>query len=163
MKGSIHIGTSGWHYKHWKGLYYPSTLKPGQWLHYISQDFDCTEINNSFYRVPTVEAVQQWIAQTGRRFRFCPKLNRMVTHFKKLHDPQPLLQQFFDVFNGMAHRMGPVLVQLPRQVTFHAGVAQQFYEALAAWPYRFSMEVRDHSWLEKESLALMERYGVGWV
>ena len=48
----IHIGTSGWHYAHWRGPFYPPEMRPDQMLNWYSQHFDTVEINNSFYRLP---------------------------------------------------------------------------------------------------------------
>ena len=56
----IHIGTSGWVYPHWKGLFYPAGLPQRSWLKYYSSQFDTTEINASFYRLPTRETLEKW-------------------------------------------------------------------------------------------------------
>ncbi|KAA2245084.1 DUF72 domain-containing protein [Chitinophaga agrisoli] len=160
-----HIGTSGWSYKHWKGLYYPEKMKPVDYLAFYSQEYDCAEINTSFYHLPKVETVQHWVEQVPRSFLFCPKLNRYITHFKKLHDPAESMQRFFGVFDTIEESLGPILVQLPANATFNPSVTAEFYRLLATTykQYDFSMEVRDKSWYSKESLALMEKYGIGLV
>jgi uncharacterized protein YecE (DUF72 family) len=160
-----HIGTSGWSYKHWKGVYYAEQLKPVEYLHFYSQEFDCTEINTSFYHLPKAQTVQKWVAEVPPGFIFCPKLSRYVTHFKKLHDPAEAMEVFFSVFDPVADRLGPILVQLPANVHFNAGVARDFYQLLSTTykQYDFSIEVRDKTWFTRESLDLMEQYGVGLV
>jgi len=160
-----HIGTSGWSYKHWKEVFYPEKMKPTEYLGFYSQEFDCTEINTSFYHLPKAETVLNWAANTPASFLFCPKLSRFITHFKKLHDPAEGMEVFFSVFDPVADRLGPVLVQLPANATFNPGVTEAFYQLLATTykQYEFSMEVRDKSWYSKESLSLMEKYGIGLV
>ena len=102
-----HIGTSGWSYKHWKGLYYPEKMKPADYLEYYSREFGCTEINTSFYRLPKEETVLSWIQQVPPTFVFCPKLSRYMSHFKKLRDPVEGMQVYFSVFDQVQERLGP--------------------------------------------------------
>ncbi|MFZ2088271.1 MAG: DUF72 domain-containing protein, partial [Desulfobaccales bacterium] len=56
----IHIGTSGWHYDHWRGPFYPENLRPADYLRFYRQQFQTVEINNSFYRLPTEKALIDW-------------------------------------------------------------------------------------------------------
>lgn len=67
------IGTSGWHYPHWHGVFYPGNLPPGKWLEYYACHFDSVEINSSFYRLPTEQTVTQWRDATPDNFRFAVK------------------------------------------------------------------------------------------
>lgn len=163
--GLLHIGTSGWSYKDWKGLYYPEKMKPVDYLGFYSQEFDCTEINTSFYHLPKAQTVINWKQKVPPPFLFCPKMSRYITHYKKLRDTEGSLRLFFNVFDLMADKLGPVLIQLPAQVTFDAGVAGEFFSLLSLqYPdYQFSIEVRDDSWLKPESLSIMEQYNIGLV
>jgi len=52
MTADIRIGTSGFHYKHWIGRYYPAGIKPANMLAHYLRDFDTVELNNTFYRLP---------------------------------------------------------------------------------------------------------------
>lgn len=161
----IHIGTSGWSYKHWKELYYPKTVRAAHWLSYYAADFDSTEINGSFYRLPSVETVLRWTEQVPRDFTFCPKMSRYLTHMKKLKDPEEPLERFFGVFEHMKGRMGPVLIQLPPMLRFSYDLADAFYSLLRNryHAYEFVMEVRHDTWLHDDSLTLMTRYNIGLV
>lgn len=165
MATKIHIGTSGWSYQKWKGLFYPQKLPSAQWLDYYTQFFSTTEINGSFYRLPSVETVEKWTAQVPDDFLFCPKMSRYLTHMKKLREPGEPLERFFSVFAPMRRKMGPVLVQLPALLKFNYDVAEQFYRLLkfTYHPYSFVMEVRHPSWLEEESLTLMTAFDIGLV
>lgn len=162
---NIHIGTSGWSYKAWKGLFYPQELSSSKWLDYYQTIFSTTEINGSFYRLPSVETVEKWTAQVPDDFLFCPKMSRFLTHLKKLREPEEPLERFFSVFEAMKKKMGPVLVQLPAMLTFNYDVAEQFYRLLkfSYSSYQFVMEVRHSSWLQEESVTLMAAFDIGFV
>lgn len=164
-KGSIHIGTSGWSYKHWKGLLYDVKMKPADYLPYYATLFDTTEINTSFYHLPRVATVEGWVHKVPEKFTFCPKISRYLTHMKKLHDPQEPLQRFFEVFEPMYDKLGPVLVQLPPSLRFNEEVAKAFFEELKAnyRHFKFALEIRHTSWLEDTALQLMEKYNIALV
>lgn len=164
-QGKIHIGTSGFSYKHWRNDFYPAGLKPQDYLAYYSTHFSTTEINASFYRLPDEATVAKWAAQVPEGFLFCPKMSRYLTHMKKLREPEEPLARFFSVFEPMKDKLGPVLIQLPDRLHFKPDVAQHFYEALLEKyaHYRFALEIRHQSWLSEESLAMMEDYSVGLV
>ncbi|ASZ10434.1 DUF72 domain-containing protein [Chitinophaga pendula] len=161
----VHISTSGWSYKDWKGLYYPDDVKPIDYLSFYAKEFDCTEINTSFYHLPKKQTVINWAEKVPAHFRFCPKLSRYITHYKKLRDSESSLRIFFDVFDLIQPKLGPVLIQLPAQVHFQEDIAAAFYQVLHEQygSYRFAIEVRDKSWFAGNSLALMEKYNVGLV
>src|SRR5207237_9012776 len=48
----IHVGCSGWVYKHWRGIFYPEGLPQKRWFERYTEEFDTVEINASFYRLP---------------------------------------------------------------------------------------------------------------
>lgn len=165
VKERIHVGTSGWSYKHWKAVFYPRGLSATKWLPFYAEHFSTTEINGSFYRLPSQETVQKWTEQVPNDFLFCPKMSRYLTHLKKLNEPEEPLERFFSVFEVMQKKMGPVLIQLPAFLHFRYDAMEHFY-ALLQERYRrygFVMEVRHQSWLEEISLTLMAKYNIGLV
>jgi uncharacterized protein YecE (DUF72 family) len=63
------IGCSGWNYASWRhGVFYPERCPPRRWLRYYAERFDTVEVNATFYRLPTVKAVQGWVEQTPPDF-----------------------------------------------------------------------------------------------
>lgn len=78
----VFIGTSGWHYKHWRGSFYPDDLPIGAWFDYYQERLDSVEINNSFYRLLDAEVVSRWVKQTARGFVFAVKGSRYITYNK---------------------------------------------------------------------------------
>jgi uncharacterized protein YecE (DUF72 family) len=164
-KGHIHIGTSGWHYKEWKGIYYPPDIRTRDWLSYYANEFATTEINSSFYRLPSEETAANWTGMVPDDFKFCPKMSRFLTHMKKLRDPEEPLLRFFSRFDPMLHKMGPILLQLPHMVIYNPDVVRHFFSLLKEQygDYRFALEVRHESWLEDEPVALMKKYEIAFV
>ncbi|MFL5809262.1 MAG: DUF72 domain-containing protein [Flavisolibacter sp.] len=165
MKPGIHIGTSGWSYKHWRGIYYPEKLPSAKWLEFYIRDFKTTELNASFYRLPQPETTINWKKRVPKDFLFCVKMSRYLTHMKKLLEPEETLERFFDIFKPMKKIMGPVLIQLPPVLKFNYDRADHLYALLKKKykGYEFVMEVRHNTWLEQDSLTLMTKYDIGLV
>lgn len=112
-KGRIYIGTSGWHYKHWVGNFYPENIKEKDQLNYYQGHFGSVEINNSFYHLPLLKTVTSWKNATPRGFRFAMKASRYITHMKKLKPDAASLRKFFTRADRLGEKLGPVLFQLP--------------------------------------------------
>jgi uncharacterized protein YecE (DUF72 family) len=165
MEINIHIGTSGWSYKHWKEIFYPPKMKPADYLSFYAQHFSIAEINASFYRLPTIETVMNWKEVVPKGFAFCPKMSRYLTHMKKLNDPEESLERFFEVFAPMRSVMGPVLIQLPHMVSFNYNVAETLFRLLKKkyHQYSFVLEPRHQQWFEEPALTLMAGYDIGLV
>ncbi len=109
----LRIGTSGWHYQPRKGSFYPEDLKIKDFLPYYITQFDTTEINNSFYRLPTEKAVADRHDSTPEGFLFAWKMSRLVTHMKRLKDVEENIAFVMRRMAGLMDKFGPVLIQLP--------------------------------------------------
>ena len=112
-KGKLYIGISGWHYKHWRGKFYPAGLKPEEQLDYYLTFFDTVEINNWFYRLPTRERFLKWHGDTPSKFLFSVKASRYITHMKKLNESEDALEVFLTRAEALAEKLGTILFQLP--------------------------------------------------
>jgi uncharacterized protein YecE (DUF72 family) len=165
MLQRLHIGTSGWSYKHWSGSFYPEKVKPAKYLEHYVTAFDCVELNASFYRIPNIQTVQGWARRTPSSFRFCAKMSRFITHQKKLKDAAEALDRFLNVFEPLRDRLGPYLVQLPPSLRFDPEIAGAFFRLLASRRNlgEFALEARHDSWFMPESVFLMEHYGIASV
>ena len=93
--GRIYAGTSGWHYKHWKGTFYPADIKESQQFEEYLKYFSTVEINNSFYKLPTPETFVMWRKSTSKDFVFAVKASRFITHMKKLNLDKEGVKLFF--------------------------------------------------------------------
>ena len=87
MGTEYYVGTSGWHYPHWRGPFYPPALPASDWLDYYARHFATVEINSSFYRRPSQVAARAWRNATPAGFTFAIKASRTITHMKKLRAP----------------------------------------------------------------------------
>lgn len=85
-RGNAYVGTSGWSYQHWLGVFYPQELKLSDWLVYYSKYFQTVEINSCFYHLPKETSFVNWEEKTPSNFLFSLKVWRRITHFKKLKD-----------------------------------------------------------------------------
>lgn len=161
----LYIGTSGWSYKHWSGIFYPEDLKPAHYLEYYITRFSCVELNSSFYHLPRGTTVDGWLRRTPESFRFCLKISRFITHQKRLKDSGEALQRFFDVFDALRPRMGPVLIQLPPGLNYNRSLASDFFELIKTRykSCRFAIEVRHKSWITDDFFALLGQYGIAFV
>jgi uncharacterized protein YecE (DUF72 family) len=165
MLERLHIGTSGWSYKHWAGIFYPEDVKPSNYIEHYMNQFDCVELNASFYRIPNVKTVQGWARRTPASFRFCAKMSRFITHQKKLVDATEPLDRFLSVFDPLRDRLGPFLVQLPPSLRFEPITADSFFHLLASRRHvgEFALEARHDSWFMPEAVSLLKHYGIANV
>jgi uncharacterized protein YecE (DUF72 family) len=154
------IGTSGWHYDDWRGVFYPEKLPKKDWLAYYAGRFPTVELNNSFYRLPTESAFQNWHDQTPAGFCFAVKASRYITHVKRLKDGEEPLHNFMSRAAWLKDKLGPVLYQLPS--SFHRDDARlaEFLEKLPKG--RHVIEFRHNSWLDDEIYELLRRYHAGF-
>lgn len=161
---NLYIATSGWSYN-WKGFFYPENLKSADYLNYYASQFNATEINSSFYHFTMVKTIEKWLTTTPDNFKFCPKINRQITHYSKLKNVEQPLKLFMDRFSLMGNRLGPVLIQLPASFKFDNSLVEDFYKLLRTdYPdKKFAIEVRHPSWFSDNSLDLMKKYNIIFV
>jgi len=156
--GRVWIGTSGWHYGHWRGVFYPPGLPPRSWLAYYAARFDAVELNNTFYQLPPASHFDAWRAQVPPGFLFAVKLSRYVTHLKRLLEPREALRNFERRVRRLGPHLGPVLVQLPPRFRADAARLDRFL-GVAPRSLRFAVEFRDPSWLSEEVFRVLRRHG----
>src|SRR5687767_8551057 len=109
----VHVGTSGFSYKEWKGSFYPQDIKPPDMLRFYAGRFDTVEINNTFYRMPSADVLAQWGEQVGEAFQFVLKAPQRITHQKRLSGIDEDVTYFFATAERLQGKLGPVLFQLP--------------------------------------------------
>ena len=112
-KHVVHIGTSGWSYKHWINTFYPAEIKAKDRFAYYQTHFDTVEINNTFYKLPKKETFINWREAVPEDFRYVVKASRFITHMKKLRDPVQSSTLFFERITYLEEKLGAILFQLP--------------------------------------------------
>ena len=155
----LHVGTSGYAYKPWKGSFYPEKLPDKEMLRFYAQQFSTVEINYSFYQMPKESVLQQWAGMVPEGFRFALKANQRITHVQRLRNCESTLKRFLEVASVLEEggHLGPILVQLPPNFKFDAVLLGEFL-ALRPRAFRFAFEVRHASWYTEETYELLRKF-----
>ena len=158
----IHVGCSGWVYKHWRGIFYPEGLPQTRWFERYAEEFDTVEINASFYRLPLASTFEGWREKAPPGFRYAVKVNRFITHMKKLFDCETEVDRFIALARPLGEKLGPLLYQLPPSL--HKNV-ERLDSFLARLPRDIEqvVEFRHKSWYDDEVLEVLDSHGIGFV
>jgi uncharacterized protein YecE (DUF72 family) len=157
--GNVYIGTSGWSYKSWDKAFYPKDLpKLRQFEYYVTQ-FPTVEINNTFYRLPTLNAVRGWRDKAPPGFVYAVKGSRFITHMKKLTNLDGAVKNYFERIKALKKRTGVVLWQLPPFLKKDADRLEHFLKILPEG-YRYAVEFRHGSWLDEDIFSILHKHRV---
>lgn len=155
------IGTSGWHYPHWRDRFYPVGLPPAEWLGFYARHFTSVEINASFYRQPSLATVRGWRDAVPASFTFAIKASRTITHMKKLRNARRPLRALLTAVHALGSRAGPLLFQLPPRWHCNPERLAAFLRLLPA-NRECVFEFRDPSWHNAEVFALLRRHNAAF-
>ena len=161
VKRQVHIGTSGWHYEHCKGPFYPEDFLAKEFLSFYSDRFSTVEINNSFYQLPERKTLKQWYKTVGNDFIFSVKASRYMTHMKKLKDPDESLSTFFRIIHNLGSKLGPGLFQLPPKWHINTERLESFLSKLPK-QQQCAFEFRDKSWFDESVYILLSEYNAAF-
>jgi len=157
----VHVGCSGWNYRHWRGVLYPGDLKQKDWLAFYADRFDTIELNVTFYGQPSEATFEKWYATVPDRFFFSVKMSRFITHTRRLNVGRQSLERFFDGISNLAGKLGIVLIQLPPTLHFDADLVSNFFSAL--YPeFRYTVEARHQSFAGETFYALLRKHNIAW-
>ena len=140
-----YIGTSGWHYDHWRDRFYPRTLSKTKWLEFYAGHFTTVELNNTFYRLPS-EAV---------------KVSRFITHIKRLKGTEEAVERFVDKARILGEKLGPLLYQLPPNMHRCDETLESFLSTLPRG-LKHVVEFRHQSWIDEQVFEILHKYNVGF-
>ena len=152
---TIHVGTSGYSYKEWKGSFYPEKIPAKEMLRYYSERLSTVEINATFYRMPQSSMLETWLAQVPATFRFSLKASQRITHFIRLKDTEEETKYFVDTAAVLGNQLGVVLFQLPPNMKKDLPRLEAFLAQLPlTTPAAF--EFRHPTWFDDDVLALLQ-------
>ncbi|HTP14710.1 MAG TPA: DUF72 domain-containing protein [Streptosporangiaceae bacterium] len=155
---TVWIGTSGWQYSSWRGVLYPAGLPQRRWLEHYAENFGTVENNNTFYRLPVRETFASWRERTPDGFVMAVKASRFLTQVKRLKDPAEPVARLLGAAEGLADRLGPVLIQLPPSLPADekllADCLDQFPPGI-----RVAVEPRHDSWWADGVRAVLADHG----
>ena len=157
-------GASGYSFKEWKGTFYPQDMKPDGMLAYYAERLPTVEINNTFYRMPKTNVLENWAATVPEGFRFSIKASRRITHMSRLRaeSSSESLSYLYQNLAVLGEKRGPVLFQLP---PFFKKDLPRLTEFLALLPkgHRAAFEFRNESWFEDDVYAALKSAGASLV
>jgi len=160
LSPKYYIGTSGWHYDHWRGLYYPEGLPKSKWLQFYAQQFSTVELNNSFYHLPSEKAFVTWRESAPENFIFAVKVSRFITHIKRLRNLGSAVGNFLSRACLLQDKLGPLLYQLPPNMKRNDELLESFLSSLPQ-KYHHVFEFRHESWLDDAVFRILQRHNVG--
>jgi uncharacterized protein YecE (DUF72 family) len=151
---NLHVGTSGYSYKEWKGNFYPEDLPAKEMLSYYSRRLPAVEINNTFYRLPQPSMIENWKEKVPDAFRFSIKATQRITHIKRLNNCADETEYLMKTAALLGERLGVVLFQLPPNMKRDTGRLESFL-ALLPDGTRAAFEFRHETWFEDETYSLL--------
>jgi uncharacterized protein YecE (DUF72 family) len=151
------VGTSGFSYKEWKGLFYPEDLPDKQMLSFYATRFKAVEIDSTFYRMPSPSTLEAWRDSTPQHFRFVLKASQQITHRQRLKVPSDALNHLMSVVPLLGERLALVSFQLPPFSRCDIPKLQAFLEVLPA-NVSSSFEFRHASWFCPDVYELLRRH-----
>jgi uncharacterized protein YecE (DUF72 family) len=154
----IYIGTSGFGYKEWIGIFYPEKISPKEMLRFYSEHFNSVEINNTFYHMPTESILTSWAEQVPDDFIFVLKAPQIITHLKRLREVGQETEYLFRTLSVLDRKLGPVLFQFPKSFPANRPLLESFLDLI---PTRMpcGFEFRSPSWHNAEISGLLREKG----
>ena len=153
----MHIGTSGWQYRDWRGPFYPPKLPQKQWLEHYAEHFSTVEVNNTFYRLPARETFEQWARRVPAGFVVSVKASGYLTHYRRLREPEEPVERLMDRATALGDHLGPVLLQLPPDMKAEPGRLDATLRAFNR-RVRVALEPRHESWFTEEVCAVLREH-----
>jgi uncharacterized protein YecE (DUF72 family) len=158
LQNVILIGTSGWAYDHWKGIFYEKDASQQDLLSAYADSFRTVEINNTFYGLPSAETVEEWRCGVPDGFTFAVKANRYITHMKNLLEPEQPVARMMGRVRGLGDKLGPILFQLPPGWHVNVERLAGFVDVLPG-DRRYAFEFRHKSWYADPVYDVLEGSG----
>lgn len=154
------IGCSGFHYKHWRGIFYPEKLAMSKWFDYYNDRFTTLELNVTFYRFPQLSFLETWYKKSPEVFSFSVKAPRAITHYKQFNDSEQLIADFYGtILEGLKDKLGCVLFQMPPRMKYKEEKLEQIIESLNP-AFKNVLEFRNETWWTPEVYNKLARHNI---
>jgi uncharacterized protein YecE (DUF72 family) len=152
----IFTGTSGYGYKEWKGNFYPDKISADKMLPFYSSRLSAVEINNTFYRMPTLHVVESWAQEVPTGFVFAIKAPQIITHVKRLKNVKEETKYFMKTISALGDKLGPVLFQFPGSFRKNIPLLDDFLglippKSLCAFLFR------SKTWFHEETYTILRK------
>ncbi len=153
---NLHLGSIGWSYDFWKGVFYPKNLLSKDYLQFYSKQFSTVEVDNTFYRIPSETTVSNWKEQVTTNFLFSLKFPQLITHVRMLKDCKYETDVFLERVSLLGEKIGALLLQFPPNFGVNHFPELEMYLQELPKVYRYVIEVRNKSWLTPEFYSLLK-------
>lgn len=152
------IGTSGWSYPHWQGVFYPEDCPKSRWFEYYIRKFATVEINATFYRFFKDQTYHNWYDRSPQHFKYVLKVPRLISHRKYLKDVTDQIKAFWQSANLLKNKLGLILLQLAPDMPYDP---DRLKKALMAFeiPRKVAVEFRHKKWFTEETRELLKEVG----
>jgi uncharacterized protein YecE (DUF72 family) len=159
----VRIGCSGWNYDDWRGRLYPEGLGKPRWLRRYAEVFDTVEVNSTFYRLASRDAVARWVEQTPPGFLFAAKASRYLTHVRRLREIEQGIERYYERIEPLVAggKLGPIVWQFPASFRANLDLLAATLPLLPAGRHCF--EFRHPSWFTEDLYALLGEHGAALV
>jgi len=156
----VHVGTSGYGYKEWKGIFYPEKISPKEMLRFYGERLNAVEINYTFYHMPTERVLAPWAEQVPEDFAFALKAPQVITHLKQLRNVEEETDYFFRTVAVLGEKLGAVLLQFPKsfQAKQNLSALEEFL-TLIPENVPCAFDFRSPTWLETHMPDLLRKKG----
>jgi uncharacterized protein YecE (DUF72 family) len=157
----IHVGTSGFAHKEWKGKFYPEKISPKELLRFYAERLGAVEINNTFYHMPQESVLLSWARQVPDDFVFALKAPQVITHMKQMRSVFEEAERLFRSLSSLDRKLGPVLFQFPKSFRADRPALEEFLPLIPG-TVSCAFDFRSPSWLDDEILDLLRKKGCSW-
>jgi uncharacterized protein YecE (DUF72 family) len=159
----VRVGCSGWQYDSWRGKLYPDGLAKGRWLQRYAQAFDTVEVNSTFYRLASRDAVARWVEETPPDFVFAAKASRYLTHIRRLQNLAEGIGRYYEAIEPLVEsgKLGPIVWQFP--ANFHRDDDRLGRALPLLPPGRHCFEFRHESWFTEPIYKMLRAHGAALV
>jgi uncharacterized protein YecE (DUF72 family) len=160
----IYVGTSGFKFDDWKGPFYPPGLSEREWLNFYARQFNCLEVNSSYYRLMPPTTFARMAEKTPPGFQFTVKAYKGMTH-EFSEETEDAFRTFRESLEPLSQndRLACVLAQFPnkfRNVSANRQYLVEFQERLGDIPLVYEFRSRD--WVRDETFAFLREKGIGY-
>lgn len=160
----IYVGTSGYSYKDWKGIFYPEIISDGEMLPFYSVQYNFTEINSTYYKMPSYFVFKNLNEKTPENFTFSVKAFGGFTHSRDSKEEDAL--KFIEALKPVKEngKLGCIVFQFP--YSFHNTLANQGYlEGIREMfkDEKIVFEFRNSLWAKQETMGFLLQRNIGWV
>ena len=154
-----HVGCSGWFYWHWRGIFYPDTKRTDTWFKHYTANFNTVELNAPFYKWPKPATVKAWVRNSPPDFRYSVKVNREITHERRLVRTRKLVAEFCAIGQILGPKLGCFLFQFPPSYRYTPSRLRSIVTQIDP-SFRCAIEFRHRSWWRARVYRALEKRGL---